>query len=161
MTMILLFHMIKIDSIKINYDIPQTQLMLHLLIHTPSRLFASFKPIIYPNKGSPQPNIQNILITAALPYVNNTPHLGNIIGGVLSADAYARYCRMRGHNVMFVCGTDEYGTTTEVKAIEEKVSPQQICDKYHRLHKEIYEWFEIDFDHFGRTSLPIHSEITN
>ena len=65
-----------------------------------------------PNLTIPQPDTKNILITAALPYVNNTPHLGNIIGGVLSADAYARYCRMRGYNVMFVCGTDEYGTTT-------------------------------------------------
>ena len=54
-------------------------------------------------------------ITSALPYVNNVPHLGNIIGCVLSADCYSRYCRARGHNSIFVCGTDEYGTATETK----------------------------------------------
>lgn len=58
---------------------------------------------------------RNILITSALPYVNNVPHLGNIIGCVLSADCYARYCRSRGYNCIYVCGTDEYGTATETK----------------------------------------------
>jgi valyl-tRNA synthetase len=64
-----------------------------------------------PNAGQ-----RNILITSALPYVNNVPHLGNIIGCVLSADCYARYCRARGYNTVFICGTDEYGTATETKA---------------------------------------------
>ena len=59
---------------------------------------------------------RNILITSALPYVNNVPHLGNIIGCVLSADVYARYCRLAGHNTIYICGTDEYGTATETKA---------------------------------------------
>lgn len=54
-------------------------------------------------------------VTSALPYVNNVPHLGNIIGCVLSADCYARYCRSRGYNTIFICGTDEYGTATETK----------------------------------------------
>ncbi len=54
-------------------------------------------------------------VTSALPYVNNVPHLGNIIGCVLSADCYARYCRQRGYNIVYVCGTDEYGTATETK----------------------------------------------
>lgn len=58
---------------------------------------------------------RNILVTSALPYVNNVPHLGNIIGCVLSADCYARFCRARGYNTLFVCGTDEYGTATETK----------------------------------------------
>ena len=58
---------------------------------------------------------RNILITSALPYVNNVPHLGNIIGCVLSADVYARYCRSRGYNCIYMCGTDEYGTATETK----------------------------------------------
>jgi methionyl-tRNA synthetase len=55
-------------------------------------------------------------VTSALPYVNNVPHLGNIIGCVLSADVYARFCRLAGHNIIYVCGTDEYGTATETKA---------------------------------------------
>ncbi|MBN2478136.1 methionine--tRNA ligase [Candidatus Micrarchaeota archaeon] len=100
------------------------------------------------------------LITSALPYVNNVPHLGNIIGCVLSADVFARFCRSRGYNTLFICGTDEYGTATETKAIEENCTPQEICDKYHKLHRDIYEWFEISTDSFGRTSTPKHTEIT-
>ncbi|KAG2489494.1 hypothetical protein HYH03_011947 [Edaphochlamys debaryana] len=99
----------------------------------------------------PIPGRRNILITSALPYVNNVPHLGNIIGCVLSADCYARYCRARGHNCIYVCGTDEYGTATETKALEEGLTCQQICDKYHAIHADIYRWFDIGFDRFGRT----------
>lgn len=95
---------------------------------------------------------KKILITSALPYVNNIPHLGNIIGSVLSADVFAKYCRIAGYETMFVCGTDEYGTTTVTKAKQEGLSPREICDKYHKIHKEIYDWFHIDFDSFGRTS---------
>ncbi|XP_022846941.1 probable methionine--tRNA ligase [Olea europaea var. sylvestris] len=102
---------------------------------------------------------RNILITSALPYVNNVPHLGNIIGCVLSADVFARYCRMRGYNCIYVCGTDEYGTATETKAMEENCSPKEICDKYHAIHKEVYEWFNISFDEFGRTSSFKQTEI--
>ncbi|KAL5225511.1 hypothetical protein ABZP36_012150 [Zizania latifolia] len=102
---------------------------------------------------------RNVLVTSALPYVNNVPHLGNIIGCVLSADAFARYCRLRGHNVLYVCGTDEYGTATETKAMEEGCSPREICDKYHAIHKEVYEWFDISFDIFGRTSSPQQTEV--
>ncbi|KAL1542999.1 methionine--tRNA ligase [Salvia divinorum] len=84
----------------------------------------------------PIPGKRNVLITSALPYVNNVPHLGNIIGCVLSADVFARYCRMRGYNTLYICGTDEYGTATETKALEEGCSPKEICDKYHAIHKE-------------------------
>jgi len=100
-----------------------------------------------PHKGE-----RNILITSALPYVNNVPHLGNIVGCVLSADVYARFARLRGYNVLYVCGTDEYGTSTETKAVEEGLTPRQICDKYNKLHDEIYQWFNISFDKFGRTT---------
>ena len=64
------------------------------------------------------------LVTSALPYVNNVPHIGNIIGCVLSADVFARYLRSAGNEVMYVCGTDEHGTTTEAKAQEEGVTPK-------------------------------------
>jgi len=107
----------------------------------------------------PIPGKRNILITSALPYVNNVPHLGNIIGCVLSADVYARYCRLRGYNTVYICGTDEYGTATETKALEENCTPQQICDKYHAIHKEVYKWFNISFDEFGRTSSPQQTEV--
>lgn len=77
----------------------------------------------------PIPGRRNIMITSALPYVNNVPHLGNIIGCVLSADVFARYCRLRGYNTIYMCGTDEYGTATETKAMEEGCTPKEICDK--------------------------------
>ena len=66
--------------------------------------------VILPVKGE-----RNILITSALPYVNNVPHLGNIVGCVLSADVFARFSRLRGYNTLYICGTDEYGTATETK----------------------------------------------
>ncbi|MCX8196931.1 MAG: methionine--tRNA ligase [Candidatus Micrarchaeota archaeon] len=103
---------------------------------------------------------KQILITSALPYVNNVPHLGNIIGCVLSADVFARYCRSMGYPTLFVCGTDEYGTATEAKALEEGVSPKELCDRYYLVHKKIYEWFGISTDIFGRTSTPLHTQIT-
>jgi len=102
---------------------------------------------------------RNILITSALPYVNNVPHLGNIVGCVLSADVYARFARLRGYNVLYVCGTDEYGTQTETKAVEEGLTPRQICDKYNKLHAEIYQWFNISFDKFGRTTTEDQTKI--
>ncbi len=98
------------------------------------------------------------LVTSALPYVNNIPHLGNLIQ-VLSADVFARFCRLRGYETLYVCGTDEYGTATETKALEEGVSPRELCDHYHAIHTEIYEWFNIAFDKWGRTSTPEQTEI--
>uniref|UniRef100_A0A667XA99 Methionine--tRNA ligase, cytoplasmic n=1 Tax=Myripristis murdjan TaxID=586833 RepID=A0A667XA99_9TELE len=111
-------------------------------------------PISLPQEGK-----RNILLTSALPYVNNVPHLGNIIGCVLSADVFSRYGRLRGWNLLFICGTDEYGTATENKAREEGLTPQQICDKYHAVHASIYKWFQIDFDFFGRTTTKKQTEI--
>jgi methionyl-tRNA synthetase len=99
------------------------------------------------------------LITSALPYVNNVPHLGNLIQ-VLSADVFARFCRLRDYETLYVCATDEYGTATETRALEEGVSPRELCDRYHEIHRAIYSWFGIAFDKFGRTSHPAHSEIT-
>lgn len=112
------------------------------------------KKVILPEEGK-----KNVLITSALPYVNNVPHLGNVIGSVLSADVFSRYSKARGHPTLFICGTDEYGTATETKAIEEKCTPQELCDKYNKLHKEVYDWFEIDFDHFGRTPTQQQTDI--
>lgn len=99
------------------------------------------------------------LITSALPYVNNIPHLGNLIQ-VLSADVFARFCRSRGYETLYVCGTDEYGTATETRALEEGITPKELCDRYYDIHSRIYEWFEISFDRFGRTSTPNHTRIT-
>lgn len=68
------------------------------------------------------------------------------------------FCRLRNYNSFYVCGTDEYGTATETKAIEEGLTPQEICDKYYRLHSDVYEWFQIDFDLFGRTTTEKQTE---
>ncbi|TVR35188.1 MAG: methionine--tRNA ligase [Spirochaetaceae bacterium] len=99
------------------------------------------------------------LITSALPYVNNIPHLGNLIQ-VLSADVFARFCRLRGYETLYICGTDEYGTATETRAREEGITPKELCDRYYAIHDEIYRWFQISFDNFGRTSTEKHTEIT-
>ncbi|MCL2229699.1 MAG: methionine--tRNA ligase [Treponema sp.] len=98
------------------------------------------------------------LITSALPYVNNEPHLGNLIQ-VLSADCFARFCRLRQMETLYVCGTDEYGTATETKAAQEGVTPKELCDRYHKIHADIYKWFNIAFDKFGRTSTEIQTEV--
>jgi hypothetical protein len=85
--------------------------------HRPRALYHMFyiKCVAQGGIKLPVPGQPNILITSALPYVNNVPHLGNIIGCVLSADVYARFCRQRGTNCVYICGTDEYGTATETK----------------------------------------------
>jgi len=111
------------------------------------------------NPTLPIPGKRNILVTSALPYVNNVPHLGNIVGSVLSADAFSRYLKLRGENCIFICGTDEYGTATETKAAQEGLTPREICDKYNKIHKEIYDWFDIKFDKFGRTSTEQQTKI--
>ena len=98
------------------------------------------------------------LITSALPYVNNIPHLGNLTQ-VLSADVFARFCRSRGYETLYICGTDEYGTASETRALQEGVTPRELCDRYHKIHAEIYKWFNINFDYFGRTSTPLQTEI--
>ena len=99
------------------------------------------------------------LITSALPYVNNIPHLGNLIQ-MLSGDVFARFCRNRGYDTLYICGTDEYGTATETKAIEENKTPRELCDFYYNEHIKIYDWFHINFDKFGRTSNEQCTEIT-
>ncbi|KAI5188565.1 methionyl-tRNA synthetase [Nematocida sp. AWRm77] len=99
------------------------------------------------------------LITSALPYVNNLPHLGNIAGSLLSGDVFARYSRLRGYNVLFVCGTDEYGTASEVSADKEGLLPLDLCTRNSAEHKKIYDWFNLKFDTFGRTSCAEHTAL--
>lgn len=105
---------------------------------------------------------KKILITSALPYANNIPHLGNIIGCVLSGDVFARFCRSKygKENVLYVCGTDEHGTTTETKAVELGITPNEVTEKFHKIHTDIYNWFGCSFDVFGRTSSKNNHEVT-
>lgn len=98
---------------------------------------------------------KRLVITSALPYVNNVPHLGNVVGCVLSADVYARYMRtIEKRDVLFIGGVDEYGTATEMKARELGISCKELCDKNYDIHKTAYDWFKISFDCYGRTSQP-------
>lgn len=102
------------------------------------------------------PKRNKIIITSALPYVNNDLHLGNIIGSVLSADVFSRYAKIRNpkDDIIFVGGVDEYGTATEMKAREAGISCKELCDTNGLLHKNINDWFMISFDCYGRTSQP-------
>jgi methionyl-tRNA synthetase len=102
---------------------------------------------------------KKILVTSALPYVNNIPHLGNLLP-VLSADVYTRFLRMKGEDVISVLGTDEHGTTTEAIAMKMNLTPKQATDHFFKIHKEVYEWFLCSFDCFGRTSSKENVEIT-
>ncbi|MDR1337457.1 MAG: methionine--tRNA ligase [Rickettsiales bacterium] len=88
------------------------------------------------------------LITSALPYVNNIPHIGNFVGSVLPSDVYARFCRARfgSENVLFVCGADAHGSPIVIQAKKEGVSPAELVAKYHALHAKIFQDFDISFD---------------
>lgn len=99
------------------------------------------------------------LITSALPYVNGLPHLGHLVGCLLPSDVYARYLRAKGEEVLYICGTDEHGTPSEVGASKENMPVADYCLKYHNLHAEMYKAFNLSFDYFGRTSSPQNEEI--
>ena len=97
-------------------------------------------------------------ITAALPYANGPVHIGHLAGAYLPADIYVRYLRMKGEDVIFVCGTDEHGVPITIRAKKEGITPQQVVDKYHELIKHSFEDFGISFDIFSRTSNKTHHE---
>ncbi|KAG9032046.1 putative methionine--tRNA ligase, cytoplasmic protein rar1 [Serendipita sp. 407] len=92
----------------------------------------------------PKEGETNVMITSALPYCNNMPHLGNIIGSTLSADVFSRYVCTKNRNTIYICGTDEYGTATERQAMKEGKTPQELCSHYWKVHKDTYDWFELE-----------------
>ena len=96
------------------------------------------------------------IVTAAWPYAHGVPHLGNLIGSLLSADIFARYLRLRGHDVIFVSGSDEHGTPIEVTALKEGVPPEQLSGKVHEEIVRILKGFNIAIDNYTRTHNPIH-----
>lgn len=95
-------------------------------------------------------------ITAALPYANGPVHIGHLAGVYIPADIYARYLRLRGKDVIFVCGTDEHGVPITIKAKKEGVSPQDVVDKYYKIINDSFKRFGISFDVFSRTTHPVH-----
>ncbi|MFG3346031.1 methionine--tRNA ligase [Streptomyces sp. NPDC048018] len=100
------------------------------------------------------------LVTSALPYINGIKHLGNMVGSMLPADVYSRYLRQRGHEVLYICATDEHGTPAELAAKAAGLSVAEFCARAHDAQKAVYDGFELAFDHFGRSSSPQNVEIT-
>ncbi|MEU7321591.1 methionine--tRNA ligase [Streptomyces griseoviridis] len=100
------------------------------------------------------------LITSALPYINGIKHLGNMVGSMLPADVYARYLRQRGHDVLYICATDEHGTPAELAAKEQGVPVAEFCATAHGAQKAVYDGFALAFDYFGRSSSPQNVDIT-
>ena len=96
------------------------------------------------------------LITSALPYANGPVHIGHLAGVYIPSDIYTRYLRLRGRDVISVCGSDEHGVPITIKARKEGVSPQVIVDRYHTLIKESFRRLGISFDIYSRTSSPTH-----
>nr|WP_282030320.1 methionine--tRNA ligase [Winogradskyella eximia] len=97
-------------------------------------------------------------ITAALPYTNGPIHIGHLAGVYVPADIYARYLRLTGNDVAFICGSDEHGVPITIKAKKEGVTPQDIVDKYHAIIKQSFEDFGITFDNYSRTTAKIHHD---
>jgi methionyl-tRNA synthetase len=101
-------------------------------------------------------NYKRNLITAALPYANGPVHIGHLAGVYVPADIYSRYLRLKGEDIVFICGSDEHGVPITIKARQEGVSPQEIVDRYHRMNKDSFERFGISFDIYHRTTSPTH-----
>ena len=98
------------------------------------------------------------LVTCALPYANGPLHIGHLAGAYIPGDIYVRYLRMRGEDVLFVCGSDEHGVPITIKAREQGVSPQDIVDRYHKIMKDAFTGLGINYDIYSRTSSAVHSE---
>lgn len=101
---------------------------------------------------------QRILVTAALPYANGPIHLGHLAGAYLPADIYVRYQRLKGRDVLFICGSDEHGVAITIAADAEGVGPQTVVDRYHAMNQEAFRRFGMSFDNYSRTSLALHHE---
>jgi methionyl-tRNA synthetase len=101
-----------------------------------------------------------ILITSAIPYINGIKHLGNLVGSQLPADLFARYFRMRGHEVLFLCATDEHGTPAELAAAKAGKPVADYCAEMWAVQKELSDGFRLSFDHFGRSSSPQNRALT-
>jgi len=98
------------------------------------------------------------LVTSALPYANGPLHIGHLAGVYVPSDIYTRYLRMKGRDVISICGSDEHGVPITLKARNEGISPQQVVDRYHSLNKKAFEDFGIAFDIYSRTSNKVHYE---
>ena len=101
------------------------------------------------------------LVTAALPYANGGVHIGHLAGVYVPADIYVRYLRLRGREVLFICGSDEHGVPVTIRARKEGCTPQEVVDRYNHIIRESFEGFGISFDFFGRTTSPTHRQLAS
>ncbi len=99
---------------------------------------------------------ERILVTSALPYANGPLHIGHAIGAYIPADVYTRYHRLKGNDVIFICGTDEHGTPIAVTAEQEGIPPKRVADNYHKLIKKTFSDIGVSFDNFSRTTRELH-----
>ncbi|PYV39986.1 MAG: methionine--tRNA ligase, partial [Acidobacteria bacterium] len=97
---------------------------------------------------------------AALPYANGPLHLGHLAGAYIPADVYVRYQRLKGSDVIFICGSDEHGVPITIRADAERIAPQEVVDRYHVIMKNSFDRLGIRFDNYSRTSLPLHHRIS-
>ena len=98
------------------------------------------------------------LVTSAWPYIHSLPHLGNMVGSILSADVFARYCRLKGEDIIMVSGSDEHGTPVEVESVRLGISPKELTDKNHAKLSGLLKDWGISFDNYTRTENPVHKE---
>ena len=103
-------------------------------------------------------DFKRTLVTSALPYANGPLHIGQIAGAYLPGDIFVRYSRLKGDEIIYICGTDEYGVPITISAEKSGTTPQAVVDHYYPLIKKSFEDFGISFDNFSRTSLPVHTE---
>ncbi len=106
----------------------------------------------------PNSEFERILVTSALPYANGPIHLGHVAGAYLPGDLYCRYQRLKGRDVVYVCGSDEYGVAIMMRAQRQGISPQEIVDEYHPMIEESFRRFGMSFDYYGRTTSQTHTE---
>ncbi|MCD6182262.1 MAG: class I tRNA ligase family protein, partial [Candidatus Cloacimonetes bacterium] len=102
---------------------------------------------------------EKYVVTSALPYANGPLHIGHIAGAYLPADIFVRFCRMQGHDVVYVCGADEHGAPISIKAEAEGVTPREIVDRYHKEIKAGFDGLHIEFDNFSGTARPDHAKL--
>ena len=100
-------------------------------------------------------------VTAALPYANGGVHIGHLAGVYVPADIYVRYLRLKNREVAFICGSDEHGVPITIRAKKEGVTPQDVCDRYHKLIKDSFEEFGISFDIYSRTTSETHNKFAS
>lgn len=108
-----------------------------------------------------QKNFKRTLVTAALPYANGGVHIGHLAGVYVPADIYVRYMRLKKRDVLFVCGSDEHGVPITLRAKKEGCTPQDVCDRYHKIIKDSFAEFGISFDIYSRTTSETHRKVAS